>query len=80
MKNSEPVRNESVGSINQQTSHFIKLSRFTRTILRQHAALPLGGGDGAVTSVPSALDEVGLLHRENAILVGQINAEIPRVK
>ena len=49
-------------------------------MLRQHAALPLGGGNGALTSVPVAVDKVGLLHRENAVLAGQIDAEIPRVK
>ena len=49
-------------------------------ILRQRAASPLGGGDGAVASVPFAFDEVGLLHRESAALVGQINAEVLCVK
>ena len=70
------MRNESVGSIGQWTSYFDKLSSLTGTILRHHAALPLGGGDGAVTFVPFAFDEVGLLHRENAVLVGQINKDI----
>ena len=44
------------------------------------AALPLGGGNGAVTLFPFAFDEVGLLHRENAVPVSQINAKIPHVK
>ena len=61
-------------------SYFDKLRILTGTILRKHAVMPVGGGDGAVTSVPFAFDEVGLLHRENAVLVAQISAEIPRVK
>ena len=71
------MRNGSVGSISRETSYFDTLSSPTGTIPLQYAALPLGDGNGAVTSVPFALDEVGLLHRENAALVGQINAEIP---
>ena len=43
-------------------------------------SLAASGGNGAATSVLFALDEVGLLHRENAVLVGQINAENPSVK
>ena len=39
-----------------------------RWVVRLHAA----------TSVHFAFDEVGLLHRENAVLAGQIDAEIPR--
>ena len=69
--------NVSEASVNW-TAYFDKLSSFTRTI--PAAASPLGGGNGAVTSVPFAFDEVGLLHRESAVLVGQINAKIPRVR